>query len=260
MPLHPAIPSPERILAFGDAGSWKTSHLLNIAKWAARTNSSAQFYIADSDFAIARMLPSYPEIIDRVHVYPCYEWTEYMTFQKLVQRQAKPTDWVCVDFISSAWSAVQNYFVDEVFKKDIGNYFLQARKELEKTSKNLSALEGWTDWSVINALYKQWVNPLLFRGQYHLYATAKSSQLSSDRRPTEDSNTRQLFLRHGVKPDGQKDLPYQFHTVILTGIDPRSNKRTITTIKDREREEQSGLVINNFAVDYLKGVAGWKMA
>lgn len=257
MPLHPALPIPERLLVFGEAGSGKSTNILDIAKWAQRTKSPAQFHILDSDFAIPRMLTSYPDLTN-VHIYPAYDWTDYTEFLQAV-KTLTPNDWVCLDFIGSAWQAVQSYYSTQVFKKTLGNYFLEVRKSIDKDAKSLSALQGWTDWQVVNALYKNWVTPLLFRGHYHIYATAKSTQLSSDKQPSETSNTRQLFLRYGVKPTGQKDLPYQFHTVLVSGFHPRTKERTLTTVKDRERSELSGLPVHSFTQDYLVGVAGWKL-
>ena len=259
MPLHPKLQIPERILCFGDTGSGKSTNALNIARWSARTKSPSHFYILDSDFAMPRMLSNYPDILDRITLYPCYDWPDYVKAAGEVIVKAAATDWVIVDFIGSAWQAVQNFFTTQVFKQTIGSYFLQARKQLDKGDKSLGALEGWTDWPVINALYKQWINPLLFKGKYHLYATAKASQLSSDKKPTEERDVRQMLLRFNLKPTGQKDLPYQFHTILLSGFNLRTNNRTITTVKDRERNEVSGLEVANFAVDYLKNVAGWEM-
>jgi AAA domain len=255
MPLQPSIQIPERILAFGPPGSGKTTNWLDIAKWAEQTGSDSQFYVLDTDFSVDRMLISYPEISKRVHISVGYDWDDYSTFLHLVSNKATPADWVVVDFIGSAWATVQSYFTEQVFKQDIADYFLQARKELG-ANKSLSTLDGWTDWSVINALYKKWVNPLLFKGRYHLYATAKGDSLSSDKKPTEDASTRQLFLPLGVKPVGQKDLAFQFHTVLLTN---RSREaRTITSVKDRERGELAGVPVKSFVMDYLVKVGGWK--
>jgi AAA domain-containing protein len=259
MPLHPSYPSPERILAIGPAGSGKTTNWLDIARWHARTKSPAKFHVGDTDFAVDRMLSGYPEVIPSINLTNLYDWPDYVSFMKTVTTQATPDDWVIVDFIGSAWQAVQQHYTEQVFHKEMGDYFLQARKELDKKASSLNALEGWTDWSVINALYRQWVNPLLFRGRYHVYATAKSDQLSSDKKPTEDAQTRSLFLPYGIKPAGQKDLPYQFHTLLITGRDGRGT-RTLTTVKDREREEVKGLEVKSFTVDYLKKIAGWEMA
>lgn len=260
MPLHPLYPSPERILVFGQAGSGKTTSWLDIAKWSVRTKAPSRFFILDTDFSVARMMSSYPEIAPYCAVYTGYDWEDYMNFLKVVTRECTPNDWVIVDFIGSAWQAVQQYFVEQVFKKEIGDYFLQARKELAKGASSLAALDGWTDWSVVNGLYRQWVNPLLFKGQYHIYATSKVDQLSSDKKPSEDAQTRSLLVPFGVKPNGQKDLPYQFHTLLLTGRDARTDTRTLTTIKDRERSSLSGKTVSSFTMDYLKDVGGWAIA
>ena len=256
VPLHPTDPAPERILTYGPAGSGKTTGWLNIAKFSTLTESPAQFYVIDTDFAVDRMLTGYP-MLKNVHLYPCFDWIEYTSALKTIQRIARPHDWVVVDFISNAWSAVQEYFVSEVFHKDIADYFLQARKEMDK-GKSFTALEGWADWNVINAMYRKWANKLLFRGRYHLYATAKSDNLSSEKKPTEDAKTRELFARFQVKPVGQKDLPFVFHTVLLSGRE--GDKRTLTAVKDRERAEVVGLEIKNFTTDYLVNVAGFKLA
>lgn len=271
MPLHPTLPAPERILAFGPAGTGKTTNWLNIAKFITLTNSDARVHVIDTDFAVDRMMAGYPTVsigipadpnfanpTATVQLYSCFEWREYVAALNAIQRSAKPQDWVVVDFIGNAWSAVQEDFVMEVFHQDIGDYFLKVRKELDNGAKSLGALEGWVDWQVINPRYKQWANKLLFKGRYHVYATAKSDNLSSDKKPTEDAQTRQLFARYQVKPVGQKELPYQFHTVLLTGR--TDDKRAITAVKDREREEVAGLVINNFTNDYLVNVAGWQLA
>ena len=259
MPLHPSFPAPERILAFGPAGSGKTTAWLDIAKWCARTKADVKFFILDTDFAVARMITSYPEIQPIVDISTGYDWNDYMAFQKKVLREAGPNDWVIIDFMGSAWDAVQQHFIEEVFHKEIGDYFLQARKSLAKDDKSLSALDGWTDWSVVNGLYRQWVNPLLYKGQYHLYATAKSDQLSSDKKPTESADMRAALVRYQVKPKGQKDLFYQMHTVLLTGRDNRTGNRTLTSIKDRERTELEGAVVKSFTTDYLQSVGGWKL-
>jgi hypothetical protein len=203
------------------------------------------------------MLPSYPGI--NVEVHQLYDWHDYEAFLKHVLANAGPDDWVIIDFIGSAWSAVQQAYVEEVFHQDLASYFLQTRKEMAKGDRTLSAFDGWVDWSVINPMYNRWVRPLLFKGKYHVYATAQADMLSSDRKPTEDTNTRSLLLPYGYKPKGQKDLLYQFHTVLLTGYEQRAGTYMVNTIKDRERAVLSAHVITSFTMKYLVEVAGWKL-
>lgn len=255
--LSQPYPIPERILVLGPAGASKSTGWLNVAKFAAITKSPAQFYVLDTDAAIPRMMTGYPTIHDRVHLDTGYDWNDYKLFGQKVLREATPNDWVCIDFIGSAWNAVQQAYVESVFNKDIGDYFLFARKASEK------ALEGWVDWNVINAMYRQWLNPILYKGRYHLYCTAKSENLSSDKKPTESKELRSLFLPYGVKPSGQKELAFQFHTLLLAGktSTPGSgeSKWTLTTVKDRERPEVRGAEVKNFTNDYLVKIGGWTL-
>lgn len=257
MPLSQPYPVPERILVMGPAGTSKTTGLLNVAKFAAITGSDAQFYIGDSDGAIPRMMTGYPSIRDRVHIKSLYDWPDYTAWGAYIAKVARPQDWVSCDFISNAWSTVQQHFVEGVHGKGMGEYFLFQRKADKKT------LEGWTDWNVINAMYRDWIKPLLFKGVYHVYCTAMSDNLSGGNKPTEDKAVRDLFLPFGVKPAGQKELPFQFHTVLLAGkkqMVGQPAEYTLTTVKDRERQELSGLVVANFTMDYLVNVAGWQVA
>lgn len=275
MPLHAVEPAPERILALGPAGSSKTTGFLNICKFSHITKSPARFHIMDSDFAMDRMLTGYREIPFSIYgdpnfqnpdatliIYPVFEWREYTRAMDAITRTVRPGDWVAVDFISNAWSAVQEHYVSEVFHQDIGDYFLQVRKDLKSDAKSLGALEGWVDYAVINPLYNKWINQLLYRGRHHVYCTAKIDNLSNEKKPTEDAQVRQLFARWGIKPVGQKNLPFQFHTLLLTGIRVEPGKPdawTITTVKDREREKVSGLPVVNFTSDYLVNIAGWSL-
>jgi hypothetical protein len=263
MALHSPLPAPERILVCGPAGSGKTTSWLNIAKISALTKSDATFYVGDTDNSVPRMLHHYGDAVaGNISYHSLYEWPDFLAFRDLVLTTARPQDWCVIDFAGTAWSAVQSYFVEQVFQgKSMGEYFLQARKTLAGNAKSLEALDGWKDWSVINSLYTDWAVPLLVRSKCHLLATAKVDTLSQ-KAGGEDAITRQMFLPYGVKPVGQKDLPHMVHTVLLHGhlaLPNRPDSYTFTSVKDRERELLQGQQVTNFAHDYLVKVGGWKL-
>lgn len=145
----PRVPPFERILAFGIFGSGKTYAWLKMAAWAHKTKSPARFFVIDTDAAVERMLWSeeFQSIADRVIVRPVFAWPEYVAALDEFLAQATENDWIVVDMIGNAWDAVQSYFVDEVFGKDIGQYFLEVRKA-RGDKRNLSPFEGWKDWCV----------------------------------------------------------------------------------------------------------------
>jgi hypothetical protein len=181
---------------------------------------------------------------------PAYEWPEYEAAIKSFGPKVGPDDWTIVDFVSPAWEAVQNFYINEIFKTDSADYFLQARKNL----KGGNPLDGWKDWQYINRLYKAWINAYLHRVGGHKYMTAQAESI----RETDDKALRALFGSFGVRPRGQKELGYQAHTILL-GSGNRAGETFVTTIKDRERSPLSEKPITEFAVDYLVQVAGWTL-
>jgi DNA polymerase III delta prime subunit len=247
----------EKLMLMGPPGTGKTSAWLNIAKWAHATGSPSKFYVLDTDNALDAFLEPGGQYADldwrkggNVEWQHTYEWEEYDAALKVFQPKLTHDDWLIVDFISPAWDAVQGYYVAEVFKSGIDDYFLNARK----LAKGGNPLDGWTDWSVINRLYKKWMNELLHRTPGHKFFTAEVEGL----RDTDDKGIKATYGAYGVRPRGQKQLGHQTHTTLLCAVD-RSGDRVITTIKDRERLTLERKVFKEFAVDYLATVAGWQL-
>ena len=246
----------EKILVFGNSGTGKSTAWLTIADMAQKTKSPAHFYVLDTDNAIeSRMLGQGFPHLNNVTVFECFEWTQYKAAMEKVCELAQPHDWVIVDLVSQAWTAVQDYFTQEVFHKGMGDYFLEVRKTLAAGAQSLGALSGWTDFIVINGLYNAWVAPLLIRPRFNVYTTAESKMIRDDEK---DKSTKLYFGPLGVKPAGQKNLPFQHHTVLLSS-EPRSGEYVLTTIKDRVREKLNAAPWTNFATDYLVKVGGWSL-
>lgn len=237
----------ERILAVGAPGAGKSFQLLRIAQWL--KGPGKQVFVIDTDDAWPRMLSG--KDLSNVRVLPAQDWPDYMKARDTVLEEAHEGDWVGLDMADSPWSTVQRYFITEVFKDEMGEYFLEARKHMKKDTKSLfggrdSALKGWTDWVTINRLYEDFMLPLVYRSSAHLYATSKPQAVSED----DDMVTKDLFGSLGVKPAGQKALGHQFHSVFLFihGKDGWS----ITTIKDREREAMDHMKLVSLPHQYLQ--------
>lgn len=267
------MPVRERILVMGPPGTGKTYQWLRMAK--ALLPTGAQFYCIDTDDAIPFMLATQfpelqPESGGNVHALPAFDWPEYESALQEVLKKAKEGDWVVLDMADSAWDTVQRYFVNEVFAESKGQYFLEARKLIrargEKDSKGraVSALsedtfKGWIDWPVINALYGDWILPLVYRTKAHLYATTKIQKLGT----REDPGTMIVFGASGIRPSGQKHLGHQAHTVLLYTVnvsDAKHPEWTVTTVKDRgNRPYFNKAPFVDLYRQYLVMKAGWEM-
>jgi hypothetical protein len=259
--LKPSIDPRERILVFGAAGTGKSNNALAIAR-----KSGSHTFVIDNDMAYDRMLATDFTDLDNVTVYNADEWSDYIPHvQKAIENtttrdehgRTMSDDWLVVDMMTDTWDAVQADFVEQIHGKEIDEYFLEVRKAKKaadvKKGSALGALEGWMDWPVINTRYSKLYKTLL-KWPGHLYCTAELAQINAD---TDDKDTRLLFGSYGVKPKGQKRMPHIFNTVLLMSKS-RVGEYRMTTVKDRGREEVEDEPVGDFAMTYLRKLAGWK--
>lgn len=253
----------ERILSIGITGSGKSYQWLQIAR--RLKPYGVKFRVIDTDNDIDYMLHTqFPDLLPEnggnVYVFPAFDWPEYEKSVKWVLQRGlseeytktmdkhllsayktplKAIDWVVLDKSNNAWSQVQTHFVTSVFGEDMGEYFLSIRKKLyesgdigksgkKATSVSLEALDGWKDWSVINKLYDDWINPIVYRIRCNVYATADVESLGSQEKDPEVLN---VFGSLKLKPAGNKKIGGQMHTILL--FMPGTNHWSVKTMKDR---------------------------
>lgn len=253
--LAPTKRTRERILLYGGPGVGKSRSWLTIAWRAQKSGSDARFYCLDTDQAIDRMIDEGFGELGNVEVKSVFEWPEYESGLKEFLSRVRPEDWIICDMIDMAWEAVQAYFTDEVFGKDIGAYFLEARKAMSEKDRNLKTFDGWRDWQVINKLYLSWINKLVFRSPCHVLCTAKAEPINSD---LDGEELKKVYGPYGARPKGQKHLGHNFHTVLFLQK-KKHDEYTFTTVKDRERQAVEGKRLVDFALQYLVAQARWKV-
>lgn len=254
--MKPRIEPRERILTFGVQGTGKSNAILTVAKRCPENT----FYVVDNDDSYERLLAEdYPDLTN-VKVEQPDDWEEHLEVIEGFSREMDADDWLVVDLLTEPWDLVQDWFTDKVFHKDIEEYFLEvriakqrAKAESGKDKKSLGAMDGWMDWPVINKQYRK-LSKLLINRPGHLYCTAELSPITKEE---DDKDIRGMFGPYGVKPKGQKRMGHMMQTVLLLGKD-RAGTYTMTTVKDRGREEMEDEEYTDFAKDYLMGIAGWR--
>ena len=241
----------ERILSFGGPGAGKTRDWVSIAEaYGAQETPPGRFHIIDTDFTTERSLDGNAlaeKVVAKVWMAP--EWEDYIRAASTILKIAKPDDWLIIDMLTPTWEMCQEYYIERIFGKEYDEFFLKARESNAKGNP----LDGFKDWGVINKMYRSHVSQTILRAPCHVFATSAVAALSSD---LEGKEIKQIFGKFGVKPVGQKANSHNFHSV-LWKQNPKSGVWDLTTIKDREREEQVKTPIEDFARDYLKGVAKW---
>jgi hypothetical protein len=193
--------------------------------------------------------------LENVEVRNVFEWPEYEKGLREFLSKVRPEDWIIVDMIDMAWEAVQAYFTDEVFGKDIGAYFLEIRKTISGEDKTVRAFDGWRDWGIINKLYLSWMNKLVYRSPCHVLAAAKAEPINSN---TDEKELIKVYGPYGARPKGQKHLGHNFHTVLFLQKIKHDDYR-FTTVKDRERKAAEGEKLTDFVLQYLVPRAKWKL-
>ena len=235
----------ERILVYGQPGSGKSYAHLKIAE----AYPKVRLHIIDTDDSIPRMLNSEFSHLSNVEVHPAYDWLSCCKALDAIKPKATSKDWLVVDMLCSAWDFVQSFFVEEIFGRDIASYFLQVRKELKQSASNLSALKGWTDWSVINKMYQTWINEITYRLPCHVLLSCKATRISHEDEPA----LRDMYSTFGIRPEGEKRNTYRVHSVFLLTHD--RDGYYISTVKDRGRASLENAPLtseHNFATKYLQ--------
>lgn len=261
--LHPTTPRRERILSFGGEGSGKTTQWCQIAAWYRRTKNPAKFYVLDSDVTVDAMADGWDDFYDNVVPFDVANWDDYKTQLADAESQRDPSrgDWLVVDRGDLAWSSVQDYYVEVVLEQDVEQWMIAHAKGEAKGQHPLSG-EWGMNWFYINRLYQNWIVPVM-RWKGHVFITAAEKQIikAKDGSVREDKEVLNLYERYMVRPEGQKNLGHQVHTVLrsINASEPRKQEWRVTTIKDRQREMLVSARMEDFVLNYLVEVAKWEM-
>jgi hypothetical protein len=243
----------ERILAAGPQGSGKTFQALRLAQWLQPTG--AQFYILDTDDSYERSLLEFPGL-SNVHVTFAYDWQDYIRWlEQVLATVVAGKDWLVVDRADKAWNRVQHYLSEEVYGQSLADRLVEARKRMYQKIAMVVSANDQADWQVINANYLGWFMGVMYKSRCHVYLTAAVTPVRSD----DEQDIRNVYGPLGVKPEGQKSLPYEPHTVFLFHFDKTTGKRKITTIKDRARPYFQAADLVHLGLQYLRQVAGWQL-
>lgn len=279
--------SKERVLAFGMEGTGKSLLILDVA---ARVHPN-RVHIIDNDNAWDRMLegPTLDEVEvgvaaeyrwradgrggggfefdDRwvteggnVIVYHVDGWEGHKQAIAEIRLDAQPDDWAAIDSGSAPWDDVSDWYVDKVFGQSKADFFLTARLAMEKNETG--GLDGWKDYSVINAEYREHIMAFLITPPCHLLVTAEQAEITSGQikgKDIEDREVKAMYGGIGYKARGQKRMGHNMQTVLQLRRGARGDY-SVYTVKDRGgREFWKGQDVTGrgFGDWYLEETAGW---
>lgn len=277
MPFSPPddAVSRERIYLYGDSGAGKTWAWLTIAHVADKTGSDAQFFVIDTDQAASLAIEpgaDFEHLRDRIHVYDVFEWGEYVAAGKEVRANAGPNDWIIVDMLSNAWELLPSWWIANVFQEDQTDYWATMRRVAlgeEDGDKGFGGMKGGVDWQYIKKVYLDFERPLTLGTKAHVLVTAKEAEVV-DMYDAKGELRATFGQVGGFRPVGEKHTRHRFHSTMR--IKRVRGDQEILLVRDRHKEhiweEKASRGVSlpikagkmGFAMTYLKGVKGWRLA
>ena len=244
----------ERMLLVGGGGVGKTNAVLSIAR-----KVKGKFWVIEDDVSPAYQRALETDFCDltNVDVTEVNGWEEFAAeLAKAVEKGNPEEDWLVIDSVSPSWDAVAAWYNDMVHEgKSLSEYMVEVRARTANLNAFQSEFGADGKYQFINKEYFEKVYGELRKWKGHLIITAEADLLSDKER---DQSIKDVFGHTGVKPKGQKKLHHVTHTVLVLGKRGPGDY-WMTTGKDRNRSDMERQSVRDFAVDYLKGVAGWKL-
>lgn len=256
----PPSRSPERIMLYGDAGSHKTSAILDIAK----RLPNANFYIVECDWTpsvdlMLEMMPKYAGMtnVQTLSVFPD-DYDGQLEALKWATAQAQRGDWVAFDSFTHTWEASQTKYIELMFPDDDADaFYMRKRAENIDADKDGGNLDGRQDWPRI----KSWHDKLyreISKTPAHFIATYEQTAMSVERvKGTREEKA--LFSREQFIPKGRKQFGHVYRTIAHLEVDPRTDVATYTTLKDRTRQAQQDHANGDWFRDFMVAVGGWHL-
>lgn len=253
--LESAFRFPERILLFGGGGAGKTHAALSIASRVAR----GHIHILDCDVSGAydrAIAVDHPDVESRATITRCSDWADYIGALETAVRDGDPEhDWIIVDPHSVSWDWVQDHILGLLYGDDLVGELIQLKKDYADDAKGYHAAKSnMMNWDLVKKEYNR-AFAALQRWNGHVVLVCEAKELYA----REDEQTKSLYGPLGVKPAGNARNRHVTSTTLYLDHPSRDRWR-VTTVKDRNREELDKVVVDDFAMDYLMGVAGWRIA
>ena len=238
----------ERILLIGGWGVGKSTAATEIAK------NVERMFVVDTTFEASRNFQG----VDSVDIRHVEDWDEYIQSVSDIRKVAQEQDWLVIDRIDPVWDMAQAGFSEKAFGKEIQDWFVEYKAD-QKTGHPFAGEYG-INWAIIKRMYSAFMTEVM-RFPGHVLVTSKVEQVqqpSRDGQGGDAPEVRAVFSKFGVRPAGEKNLGFMFHTVLWLQ-EVRQGIWTYTTIRDRNREQVSGKEMRSFVTSYLVPVAGWRL-
>jgi len=217
------------------------------------TQTDSKIYALDTDYRAPQSLEHIDIWEKCVDLRQPQEWDELQEDTDYILKTGGKDDWLVIDQADQPWGYVQAYYIEQIMGKKPHQFFFDFKKGGGRGNPMAGAYGE--NWNIINQMYRDWMVRQVLRFKGHVLAVAKSEPIGEG----DEALARKYFGPYGVKPRGQKDLGYQFDSILLTKFGRTGNDYQLTTVGDTNRAKLDEQPLNDFAVEYLVKIAGWKI-
>lgn len=281
MTWRPAGRSRERILAYGPAGAGKTYGAMTMLAKALGPDDTA--YIIDVDNSWDRMLEGdgeqlglfvreewrgderdeeYEREDGKLVLYHCRGWEQSVAALAEALNRAGRDDWIVVDSMSWLWDDILEWYVRKVHGSELPDFLMQHRLDQVKAGKITAADKATAgqdklviEWNFINPIWMKEIATPITNAHCHIYLCSEAKEMRTDGKV--DKQLSQMFSQIGWVPKTQKKTPNIVQTVLYL-TRGKLGEYTVTSVKDRSREDLVEVEWGDLGGEYLRKVAGWK--
>jgi hypothetical protein len=139
-----------------------------------------------------------------------------------------------------------------VHGEDLTAHLVKLRAENTDNKEYNKAVLDDMNWPIVKKEYAR-LYRIINQWKGHLLITAEAKAIGT----REGDEEKMLYGHLGFKPSGEGSLHHLCSTNLFLAH-PKRGTWEMNTVKDRGREEVEHGVIDDFAVDYLQDIAGWK--
>lgn len=212
--------TPKNILIYGESKVGKTYAALGLIKREMAKNPKIKLYVINTDMGFtepAKQL-GMAEYKDRIEYYYISDIRDATNIISELKKKVKPHDYVLFDLVSWIWSEAQQEFIRILGGDDTVSFITNAMKDPKKFG-----LFTGIQWQTIKKIDSQITNFLTRNLVCNIIGITGVKDTETE--DMMNKKTQGIYSKVG-RPDGRKDLAFEFSTIIRIFRDDESYNRS----------------------------------
>lgn len=219
--------TPKNILIYGESKVGKTYAALELIKSEMAKNPQIKLYVINTDMGFSEPAKQLGliEYKDRIQYYYTSEIREATNIISELKKKVKPQDYVLFDLVSWIWNEAQQEFIRILGGDDTVSFITNAMKDPKKFG-----LFTGIQWQSIKKIDAQVTNFLTRNLSCNIIGI--TGVKGTEMEDIMNKKTQGIYSKVG-RPDGRKDLAFEFSTIIRIFRDNENYNRSFVVTGTR---------------------------